>query len=779
MGIQGLLSFLDKASRPVNISEFSGCTVAVDTYCWLHKGAFSCAEKLARGEQTDQYVNYCMKYVNMLLSFNIKPILVFDGRHLPAKAETEKKRRELRESNRKRAAELLRLERDSEARTLIQRCVDVTHEMASNLMKQCRAQGVDCIVAPFEADAQLAYMNLTGFAHIIITEDSDLMLFGCKLVLFKMDLNGNGVLIEQQKIPLAMKQHPNQFSMDKFRYMCILSGCDYLKSLPGIGLAKACKFIKKTADDNIKRALTRLGAYLNMPNLIVTEDYRDKFVEADHMFKYQPVFDPLTRKVVTLNPLPDNIDSPLADSLSRETSYQLALGNLNPFTLKQVDSWNPDEPQAIKTNGWKTTVQRHKSIWSKDYQLPPPLPPKKDPRDVSRPTTKGKIAVQPISTLTEKIASLPSKSDIGEEISKLRESYGFKTPIANKLSESDKKVESNDVAINETEDIFQGILRTPEKSHPKDSMEFTLDDILGGDGSPILEGKVWRNPFSSSNQNKKEKQLNKPGGALDRFSKLRRTVVEEACIVQSRYFGSPVDPKPASQKAITQEASIGLSQSLEDIMVSPLRQIDETEKLNTTRIQKTPDRNAFSVTKIIKETEKTNRENRILCSPNKNTFSITNIIDNDILNTTNIASSSPRKNIFSVTSTTDNQTSVPKPQSFLNIIDSLSKNAETDEPSKNEKPVKKLSSPSFKWKQPLLDFSFKKGTPGSDKKTHTSQNPQARLSGTAGKSPNVKKRAGSLLEKNNLKRKSTENGVAQQSLFDMFAFKPKSKLKMQ
>lgn len=56
--------------------------------------------------------------------------------------------------------------------------------MALNLMKQCRAQGVDCIVAPFEADAQLAYLNLAGFAHIVITEDSDLMLFGCNLVSF-------------------------------------------------------------------------------------------------------------------------------------------------------------------------------------------------------------------------------------------------------------------------------------------------------------------------------------------------------------------------------------------------------------------------------------------------------------------------------------------------------------------------------------------------------------------------------------------------------------------
>ena len=55
MGITGLLPFLEKAkvSRPANIKEFKGCTVAADAYCWLHKGAFSCADKLARGEQTD------------------------------------------------------------------------------------------------------------------------------------------------------------------------------------------------------------------------------------------------------------------------------------------------------------------------------------------------------------------------------------------------------------------------------------------------------------------------------------------------------------------------------------------------------------------------------------------------------------------------------------------------------------------------------------------------------------------------------------------------------
>lgn len=41
-----------------------------------------------------RYVLYCMKMVDMLLSYGIKPVLVFDGRNLPSKEEVEKARRE-------------------------------------------------------------------------------------------------------------------------------------------------------------------------------------------------------------------------------------------------------------------------------------------------------------------------------------------------------------------------------------------------------------------------------------------------------------------------------------------------------------------------------------------------------------------------------------------------------------------------------------------------------------------------------------------------------------
>lgn len=87
-----------------------------------------------------------------------------------------------REANRKRAAELIKMGKISEGKNLLRRSLDVSHKMALEVIKECQAHNVDCIVAPYEADAQLAYLNISGIADVVITEDSDLTLFGCKKV---------------------------------------------------------------------------------------------------------------------------------------------------------------------------------------------------------------------------------------------------------------------------------------------------------------------------------------------------------------------------------------------------------------------------------------------------------------------------------------------------------------------------------------------------------------------------------------------------------------------
>lgn len=378
MGITGLIPFLEKASSRCHLRELRGQCVAIDSYCWLHKGAFACADKLARGEPTDVHIQYCLKYVNMLLSHDIKPILVFDGRHLPAKAMTEAKRRESRDNSRKRAAELLRVGKTEEAKSYLRRCVDITHEMALQLIQECRRRNVDCVVAPYEADAQLAYLNRKGIAQAVITEDSDLMLFGCSKVLFKLDLTGTGLMIEAEKLYLAMGCKEEKYTFDKFRYMCILSGCDYLESLPGIGLAKAKKFVLTTEDTDIRRALSKIPAYLNMRQLEVSEQYKEEFMKADATFKHMVVFDPVERKQARLNEPSDMGTDPdlccnSGNFLDDETALELALGNLNPFSMKRLDNWHPDSPDCQATGGqtsnWnQTAVTKHPSIWRGSYE---------------------------------------------------------------------------------------------------------------------------------------------------------------------------------------------------------------------------------------------------------------------------------------------------------------------------------------------------------------------------------------------------------------------------
>ncbi|KAK7067479.1 Rad2 nuclease, partial [Halocaridina rubra] len=347
MGISGLLPFLKKASRPSHLREFKGQTAAVDAYCWLHKGAFSCADKLVRGEPTDGYVLYVMKQISLLLNHDIKPVLVFDGCHLPSKAATESKRRENRERNRRKAKELLREGKTREAKECFQRCVDITSEMAAEVIAACRARNVDVIVAPYEADAQLAYLNKSGLASLVITEDSDLILFECKNILFKMDSNGNGILVEQDKLHLGMSVPRDKFVFDKFRNMCILSGCDYLPSLHGIGLVKACKFFNVTSNPDIHSALCKLPSYLKMPQLEVSEEYRDGFLKARNTFLYQLIFDPVNRKLKPLNAYPDGMgseDYPYAGKfIGHERAMQIAVGNINVQSGEVVDYFNPDK----------------------------------------------------------------------------------------------------------------------------------------------------------------------------------------------------------------------------------------------------------------------------------------------------------------------------------------------------------------------------------------------------------------------------------------------------
>ncbi|XP_041468401.1 exonuclease 1-like isoform X2 [Lytechinus variegatus] len=450
MGIQGLLPFLKEASEPIHIRKYKGYTLGIDTYCWIHRGAVACATQLAKGDPADHYVRYCLKYVNMLRALDIKPVMVFDGRNLPAKAAVEDSRRERRETYSRKGRQFLREGKASEARDCFVKCINVTPEMALDVMKAVRSFGVDCIVAPYEADAQLAYLEKHGFVQAVITEDSDLIAFGCKKVIVKLDLAGNCMEVDSSRLNIAMKIG-EKFTPEKFRYMCIIAGCDYLASLPGIGIGKARKLFQLTVNPDIKQVIKRMATTLKMKSTTVTPEYMEGFQQANNTFLYQLAYDPNKKKLQPLTPYPPEVGPSMltyaGKYVDENKAYQMALGNINFNTMERMADFDP----MVNKHHDKKTPRYLLSIWHKDYQPGPGLGCL-DQDHIERERTKGKeITVEVKQRLIQKKRQREEEEVQGPSDDQLSSMYTNNTIITKGQSDENQWLECQRV-IPETPD---------------------------------------------------------------------------------------------------------------------------------------------------------------------------------------------------------------------------------------------------------------------------------------------------------------------------------------
>ncbi|KAI8600294.1 PIN domain-like protein [Dissophora ornata] len=304
MGIQGLLPLLKSIAKPVHLKDYAGQTLAVDGYVWLHKGAFACAQELCLGQPTQKYVTYFMRKIEMFKFFGVKPYVVFDGGNLPSKAVTEQDRLSRREESKKLAMDLFHAGKSNLALEQFRKCVDVTPEMAFAVIQALKAANVDFTVAPYEADAQMAYLEKKGLVDGIVTEDSDLLVFGCKKVIFKLDQYGAGIEVLHENFNMVREVSFHEWSITEIRHMCILAGCDYLPSIPGMGLKTSQRLLRRF------KTVERVIKHLRMENAgaKIQADYENAFRKADLTFLYARVYDPVTKSMEHLNPIPEELE---------------------------------------------------------------------------------------------------------------------------------------------------------------------------------------------------------------------------------------------------------------------------------------------------------------------------------------------------------------------------------------------------------------------------------------------------------------------------------------
>ncbi len=140
--------------------------------------------------------------------------------------------------------------------------LEITHDIVNKLVVELRSLKVQFLVAPYEADAQLAYLYQKKQIDLVLTEDSDLLLFGANKCFFKMDLTGKGLEIDLTDLPKCdLFKGEIEDQHDLLLVCCILSGCDYLESIKGIGFKKAVKLVQTFGDDirSISQELRKTG----------------------------------------------------------------------------------------------------------------------------------------------------------------------------------------------------------------------------------------------------------------------------------------------------------------------------------------------------------------------------------------------------------------------------------------------------------------------------------------------------------------------------------------
>ena len=228
----------------------------------LHRGVYSCSAELCLGQKTTKYLDFCINRVNLLLRNKVTPLLVFDGGKLPEKDVTDSARGSSRAQNKAKGLLFHKEGNFKAAEKCFRQAAKVTPAMGNELIERLKLMNVQFLVAPYEADAQLAFLSQQGLAAAVISEDSDLIVFGCHRVMYKLDNAGHGKQLRLRLLGCNESLRFDNWDQKMLQRMCILSGCDYLHSLTGMGLKKAHTYVAANkSHEQLMRALRRDGTY--------------------------------------------------------------------------------------------------------------------------------------------------------------------------------------------------------------------------------------------------------------------------------------------------------------------------------------------------------------------------------------------------------------------------------------------------------------------------------------------------------------------------------------
>ena len=248
MGVRFLNTLIKRMSphalKYVSLSQYSGKTIVIDTSIYIHKYLAS---------------NSLMESMYFMISqfkyLNITPVFIFDGVAPAEKKGVLNARASVRENALEQYNRLDTLLHKSESVDAIgdpststvsasaaysaeyecpeqirrrmhylkRRFIRISNFELNELKRLMREFGVEYIESDGESDLLCAYLVKCGFAQACMSDDMDLFLYGCPVVLRHVNIwHSTGVEYRLDTILRDMA-----VSLHGFQMVCILSGTDY------------------------------------------------------------------------------------------------------------------------------------------------------------------------------------------------------------------------------------------------------------------------------------------------------------------------------------------------------------------------------------------------------------------------------------------------------------------------------------------------------------------------------------------------------------------------
>src|SRR3989338_4219829 len=250
-------------SKDLSWKELEGKIIAVDTSLFLYQFLSSIRQRDgslltdSKGRTTSHLVGLFSRTINWMEK-GIKPVFIFDGKPPELKISVQQLRKEAKQEAMEKYEVALEKGDIENMRKFASRTSKVTSEIVAESKELVSALGLTIRQAPWEEEAQAAFLTSRGDAWAVASQDADVFVFGAERLVRNLAIAGKkkiaGKLSYTNISPeiFTAKELFNTLGIDREQLIAlsILVGTDYAPmGVKGIGSKTALKLVKEYGKD--------------------------------------------------------------------------------------------------------------------------------------------------------------------------------------------------------------------------------------------------------------------------------------------------------------------------------------------------------------------------------------------------------------------------------------------------------------------------------------------------------------------------------------------------